>query len=137
MGLIDERHVGTETVEFEDGSWYELRKELGWYHRSMVSDMTGIVINIPGSKLREGDDIIADDDTIPATLQQLPDVQLMRLEAYLKSWSHTDADGRHIRITRNSIKRVPPKHARRLLDRIAELQAIQDGPQDGDPLAGS
>lgn len=135
MPLISRDFGGVERVEMPDGDWYELRRELGWYHRQKISDVAGIVINLPGNRLKSDQNVIADDDVIPATVANRANVIADRFMAYIARWSHTNDNGQPIAITSATVKLIPPAHAKILLDKIEALQALQDGPHDGDPLA--
>lgn len=118
-----------ERVEFEDGDWYELRTQLGWYYRNQLSDGAGISIHLPWSTVKDGEIRLAGSEHVPVTMDGMPDVQLNRLLVYVAAWSHREP------ITEKTIKRVPPAHAKRLLARIAQLEKEQDGPTEDSPLA--
>lgn len=137
MPLIARDFGGVERVEMPDGDWYELRRELGWYHRQKVSDAQGIVINLPGKRIKDGDSVIADSDVIPATLSNQANVIAERFLAYIVRWSHVNEQGQPVAITSSTVKLIPPSHARKLIEVIDQLQQQQDGPRDGDPLAES
>jgi len=130
MPLIKDKAIGVERVEFDNGDWYELRQALGHFHRMMVSEISAITIHLPGRKLRNGNDmLIEDNDTIPATMEATAHVNNKRLYAYIRTWSHSEP------ITEDNCKYIPPDHARVLLRKIAELQRLQDGPTEDSPLA--
>lgn len=134
MPLI--RKTGTIRVEMEDGDWYDLRESLGHFYRTLLSDASYLTIHLPGRKINRGETLIADDDTIPATMDGMAETQNKRLFVYIKAWSHTDDEGRPVPVTEQNCRDIPHKHALVLLGKIAELEREQDGPAHDSPLGG-
>lgn len=118
-----------ETVRLDIGEdWYELRGQLGWYHRQRLSEVSAMAVHLPWRSVKDGDIQVPQDEKVPVTLDGLPDVNLGKLLAYVKTWSHKEPINEH------TVKRLPPAHARALLRRIDELEERQDGPADDSPL---
>lgn len=122
------RDPGTQRVEMEDGDWYELRKELGWYHRNRLSEVNAINLHMAWDTIKDGEIKVPRNERLPVTLEGLPEVQLAKMLAYIKAWSHPEP------INENTVKRIPPSHARLLLREIEKLEKQQDGVTDDSPL---
>jgi len=125
------RDFGGEVEVSLDGDAYYLRRYLGWYHRERTGQARAIAMHLPYGKVKSGDVEMDDRDTVPVTVDGLADVHLQQLRAWLVRWSHEEP------ITENTLKRLPKRHADRLLERIAELEKEQDGPADDSPLPSS
>jgi hypothetical protein len=126
------REIDTHRVEI-DGDWYDLRKALGHFHRTMVSQVGAVTLHLRGRDVRDAskDFIIADNDTVAATLENTAENNNLRLYAYIRAWSHPEP------VSKDNCKRIPPAHAAALLREITQLQRHQDGPKDSDPLASN
>lgn len=124
MSLVREEF---ERLVMDDGDWYELRTQLGFYRRAEVSDGMALTIHMPWSVVRNGVDAI-DDERVPMTLERQPKIQMKRLYTYIARWSHPEPKNWE------NIQNIPPRHAKKLLDRIEELEAAQDGPAEDSPL---
>lgn len=118
-----------ERIEMDDGDWYELRTQLSWYHRNSVALPNALTFHVAWANVKAGDIQLPKSDLVPVTLDGLVELQLKKLMVYIKAWSHREP------ITEKTVKRIPPAHARRLLERIEELEEKQDGPAEDSPLA--
>lgn len=130
MPLIPRDNGGTVTIEIDNDS-YELKRYLGWYDRRASSEMKGISLHMQWGKVQDGKVRIGKNELVPVTMDAMEDVQLAKLQIWLASWSHREP------INQNTLKRLPGHHADALLERIADLEAEQDGPADDSPLAVS
>jgi len=118
---------GTVTVAI-DGDEYVLRERISWRQRRSVSMAKGLSIHLPWGQIEGGTVRIGKHDLVPVTPDALEDVQMARLQTWLLSWSHKP------KITISSLERLPDRHVDTLLDKIAELEALQDGPDPDSPL---
>lgn len=129
MPLVPKDFGGVERVETADGDWYDIRRELGFYHRSRISDVNAIVLHLQWGKVKKSEqDLLDDDDLVPATLENKSDVNLAKISAYLKAWSHQDT------ITEKNIKRIPRAHAELIMEKIEELEEAHDELTETSPL---
>lgn len=102
------------TVRVDVGpEWYELKTELGWYEQRRIDDARArVAIPLEHGNLRP--------DAMVNVSVSNAERDLLRLEARLVRWSHSAA-----LITPN-IRLLPAGHAHVLLDKIAELEAVED-----------
>lgn len=128
MPLIPRDNGGEVEIEC-GGDTYWLKRYLGWYDRRKASEMKGISVHVKWEKVQDGAVRIGKNDLVPITMDAMEDVQLEKLWLWLSRWSHKEP------ISQATIKRLPEFVAEKLLAEIAQLEADQDGPQDGDPLA--
>lgn len=129
-GLIPRDFGGEVEVQVED-STYWLRAKLGWFHREQAGKLVGVTIHLPYGKVKDGDIKLADKDTVPVTFEQMAETNLAKLMIWLTRWSHDEKPDK------NTMKRLPLKHARALLKKIEELEEEQDGPEEESPLPES
>lgn len=111
----------TRRVEI-DGEWYELRTQLGWYAREKASAANAVRFFVKGKDLEEIEDREVEGKLDTAT------ANMRKFIVYLKSWSHSEP------LTEENIRRIPAAHARRLVTEITELEKLQDGLNETDPL---
>lgn len=130
MPLIPRDNGGLVEVEI-DGDVYWLKKRLGWYERSQASEMKGITFYYKQRDIEDGLAHISKDDYVPVTLDGQEDAQLGRLYVWLAKWSHKDD------LSKLTLRRLPQRHAERLLEEITRLEQEQDGPTADDPLDAS
>lgn len=111
MPLID---LGaTTTVEINE-DWYELRNELGFYAETIM-----LVDAVDPDELRSFK--LVDESNGIVKSKQTPGEMVARrnfvkLQAYLIKWSHSDS------LTFENIKRIPRDDAKKLLEKITELE---------------
>jgi hypothetical protein len=134
MGLAPKN--GGEPVVIEiDGDEYTLKSALGWYDMQRVSEVKGVVMHVSMSDARTGRFFAGSDDKmVPITMDGMEDATLSKLGAWLTAWSHVE-DGKPVPLTKENIKRLPPRHVARLSREIARLEKETRGPVADSPLA--
>ncbi len=105
--------VNESTERIEVGSdWYEIRCFLGWYDWQRVDEARKSIVLplLQGRLVRDGQ--------VEVRIREV-DFNLMRLRVRIRRWSHNEG------ITDENLRRLPPDHARALLNRINELEQAE------------
>lgn len=112
------RTVAAERITMPDGDWYEIKTLLSGFEREQGAPINGFKMQMPYGKTKEN---LADDemvDVVPNTAN----AELRKISLYLVRWSHPDE------CKSEQMRRIPKSHWDKLLERIEELEKIQDGP---------
>ncbi len=110
MPLVNE---STVRVDIEDGDWYEIREQLGWYQKKKASAAETVKLNVSTEAADKGN--VKAGDTVQVQISPA-ESQLHTLKAYLVKWSHKP------RLTMANIKRIPDDHVAVILAQIRELE---------------
>lgn len=112
------RTVGTETLTMPDGDQYTIKTLLSWFEREQSAPINGFKLQMPYGKTKkelQDDEMV---DVVPNTAQ----AQLRKLALYLVGWSHPEP------CSSEYMRRIPKDHFDRIIERIEQLEEIQDGP---------
>lgn len=109
-----------------DGDSYTIKTMLTAFERDQTRPEQSYKIQMPYGKL-ENRDNIRPDDMVDVVLDTAV-ANLRKLKVWLVDWSHPE------KLNAQSLRRLPPRHAQMLLDRIEELEEEQDGPGPDSPL---
>jgi hypothetical protein len=140
MPLIDKHGGSRERIEItaeidpnSAGDWYEIRTQLGYYHRLEASEIAGGSIRVPARRVTEGSDLLPD-EMVSLTLDNMAQAANKKLLIWLTDWSHTEDNGRPTDITPANVRRIPESHFRAIMARIKAHEDNQWGPAKDSPL---
>lgn len=126
MPLVDPNE--TERVEFENGDWYDLRKQLSWYeaNQAKFSYLTPNYSTLEAITSKNANGAASKEDLIDKVKGEVvksidsstivSDINLSKVKVYLAAWSHSEE------ITSDNIKRIPQDQFQVLLDKVKERE---------------
>ncbi len=112
------RTVPTERLTMPDGDWYEVKTMLSWFEREQSAPINGFKLQMPYGKTKEN----LHDDEMVDVVPNTANAQLRKLALYLTGWSHPDE------CKSEQMRRIPKTHFDKIIERIEQLEEVQDGP---------
>lgn len=121
MPLIDPN--ATEEIVIDDDT-YTLKKQLGFYDTTKIlagSLSPADLRAIQNRSRKNGDQLDGQQASeLIDTSTYLAQRNFLKIKFYLTSWSHPDL------MTDENIKRIPPEHAKEILDKIKVLEVAPE-----------
>lgn len=112
------RIVPAERLTMPDGDWYEIKTMLSWFEREQSAPINGFKLQMPYGKTKKD----LQDDEMVDVVPNTASASLRKLALYLAGWSHPEP------CNSEYMRRIPKTHFDLIMERIEQLETLQDGP---------